>query len=377
MTTNHSSQQRLNPLFVFSGGGSGGHLFPAVAVCEELVAHFGGHCSFEFFTSGRAIENTVLSQFGYSTIPFTSVTGSELRRRPFVGATTLLRTVTRARRYLKQSKPAVVVGLGGFGSLPGVLAAKSLGIPILLMEQNSVAGNANEFLARFAKVICVTSMDSFQGKTALKKLVLTGNPVRRSIREVDGPLETTYQPTLTILGGSQGAAAINDAIIQIATKSPDLFRNWKVLHQTGQEDNSQYCEAYRTAGVEAEVQQFFSDMASVYRRSTLVISRAGATTLAELATLRLPAILVPYPNSLKDHQVKNAEDFVKRHGAKIVEQRGDSASFESDLLQALRPLLTDRGALDKFTDASYESEGSNAARKVADEILKISNITGA
>ncbi|MDB4743325.1 undecaprenyldiphospho-muramoylpentapeptide beta-N-acetylglucosaminyltransferase [Planctomicrobium sp.] len=371
MNQTYSQQSRPDPCFVFCGGGSGGHLFPAIAVCEELQDRLDGRCQFIFLTSGRSIENKVLAGKMYETISIASVTSQELRRQPLRSSLMLLRSFRHARNILKQAKPEVVIGLGGYGSLPGVLAARSSKIPIVLLEQNSVAGKANEFLARFANVICASAPNSFSRQSIQSKIFLTGNPLRRSIREAQRHSAQNSKPTLTILGGSQGATAINNAVLSILQSNSDIFQEWNVKHQTGQTDNSQLMNTYQRANIQAEVVEFFQEMGSVYAETSLVISRAGATTLAELSVLNIPAILVPYPNSMRDHQLKNAEHFAKENSALFVEQSNDQAEFTARLLDKLRSFLTDSAEFNRFNKPVSESNSNRAAEKVVNEILKL------
>lgn len=307
----------------------------------------------------------------YETTSIESVTSQELRRYPFRSSLVLLRSFRRARKILKEAKPEIVIGLGGYGSLPGVLAARSQRTPIMLMEQNSVAGRANEFLARFSTIICASAPNSFRNQSIQSKISLTGNPVRKSIRDIPRLTGHYSKPTLTILGGSQGATAINDAVLAILQSDAEIFRGWNVKHQTGPADLAQLMNSYQRSNIQAEVVDFFQEMCSVYAETSLVISRAGATTLAELRVLGIPAILVPYPNSMRDHQLKNAEHFAKVNSALIIEQSNDHAEFTSRLLDKMRSLLTDSTEFNRFNKPVADSESNRATEKVVDEMFKL------
>jgi len=209
--------------------------------------------------------------------------------------------------WIFRFRPHLVVGVGGYVTGPVVLAARMLGRPVLIHEQNSVPGLANRKLGSLVSRVCLSLPGSEmyfpEGRT-----VLTGNPVRRQILELAGqqPREIGEKVTLLVLGGSLGAHRVNELVVEALTKHGGLLpRGIEVIHQTGSADQEMVRSAYEQTGVRATVAPFFTDMAEVYGKSDLLVSRAGATTLAELAVLGKPAVLIPYPYAADDHQEKN------------------------------------------------------------------------
>lgn len=346
-------------------------MFPAIAVCEELVDRFPNHCRFLFLTSGKKIEDVVLSNQNVESVRAQSVTMSELKRRPVRSSLKLLSAIRQSRSLFKKSKPCVVIGLGGYGSLPGILAAWSLRLPILLMEQNAVPGRANTFLARFAKTICTSFPETELSFSPKSNCVETGNPVRRSILSNVSNREPQEAQTLLIVGGSQGATAINLAMAGIVKKHPELLAGWNVIHQTGTDDNLGLSTAYENADTSALVSPFLNDMAKVLSQSTLVISRAGATTLAELAIAGLPAILVPYPNSVRDHQEQNARYYSSQYAAEVVLQSPSQDDFESNLCKTLEHLLSTPERLPVMSNAMSKLGRADATELVTEEIISL------
>ncbi len=298
-----------------------------------------------------------------------SVTMGRLKRRPVRSSLTLLNAIRKSRTVLKKTKPCVVIGLGGYGSLPGILAAWSLRLPILLMEQNAVPGRANTILARFAKTICTSFPETELSFSPKSNCVETGNPVRRSIRLKAAASQQQDVKTLLIVGGSQGATAINLAMAGIVEKYPALLAGWNVIHQTGTDDNLELSSVYETAGIPALVRPFLSDIATYLSQSRLVISRAGATTLAELAIAGLPAILVPYPNSVRDHQEHNARFYSSHGAAELTLQSSAPVDFKRDLQQTLEDLLSKPEKLVEMRAAMSKLGRSEAAELVTEEII--------
>ena len=302
---------------IVTGGGTGGHLFPAIAVASGLRERLAGSTVL-FIGTGRQIDSRALEGLGFEreTITFSGVKGLGL-----LGA---IRAVLRlpmallkALKILGRFKPDLVFGVGGYVTGPVLLAAKMLRVPICIHEQNSVPGLANRLAGRIADRVCISL--PCKPPFAEKKTVLTGNPVRREILAAvenktirkDGTL------TLLILGGSQGAHRVNELVLAAAGILKTRGVHLDIIHQTGSTDEEMVRQGYAAIGQKAEVADFFSDMVDVYNRADLVISRAGATSLAELSIMGIPALLIPYPYAADDHQTGNAGYYVNRGGAKI------------------------------------------------------------
>ncbi len=356
---------------IFAAGGSGGHLFPAVAVAEAIR---GLHpdASLTLVSSMKAIDATVTAQcgVGWETLAIPARPPGEFRTAPWRTLRDNWRAWREASRLLDTRRPNVIVGCGGFASFPTLLAARRRRIPILLLEQNALPGRVTRWCAPWAETICCAfpqALDHLKSRRA----ITTGNPVRLTIqflREAAATLEAST-PTLLVLGGSQGAHGINAGVAELARARPQLFAGWNVVHQTGERDRDAIDEAYRTCGVHAEVVAFTSELPRLYGEASLVISRAGATTLAELACARLPSILVPYPQAADDHQRANAKVFAEAGASLVIEQSGPD--FPRRLAEALEPLLTDETMRRQLSDAAGRLGRPEAAGNIADRILRL------
>lgn len=296
---------------MIAGGGTGGHLFPGLAVAEEFKRRNSGS-EVMFVGTEHGIEAKIIPREGYP-IKFLRSEGvvglSLLRKIKAVGK--LILSIIDANRILQSVLPDIVIGVGGYASGAVVFIANMRSIPTMIHEQNSVPGLTNRILGRFVKRVCVTYQESLSffpsGKT-----FLTGNPIRSKI--LKGERDSACRLfsldkdmfTVFIFGGSSGASSINRAMINALNYIIDLKEKIQFLHQTGDKDYESVREAYRKAGVKGTVTSFIYQMTEAYAVADIVISRAGATTLAELTALGKPAILVPYPYAAGRHQEFNA-----------------------------------------------------------------------
>jgi len=292
---------------VVTGGGTGGHLFPGIALATGLQRRIPG-CRVMFIGTRRLLDQQALAGYDFelASIKCMGLKGMGLGNR-LRSVLQLPAAVIEARRIIKRFKPDLVFGVGGYVTGPVLLAARLSSVPLCIHEQNSVPGLANKTLARivdrvFLSIPCRYSFPA--GKT-----LVTGNPVRRDIIEAASNREVSEKKRITILvlGGSQGAHRVNSLVTEAAA---ELVREYggrlAVIHQTGETDEEEVRFRYAEIGIKAEVKAFFQDMAGVYSLADLVVSRAGATTLAELSVMGLPALLIPYPYAADDHQKTNA-----------------------------------------------------------------------
>lgn len=352
--------------FLFAGGGTGGHLTPGLAVAAELPAVF-DKCEIVFVGSDRPIERQMLASTGYEHLALPVESTAHLSRHPLRFASGLWRSYRAARSIVKSRAPRAVIGLGGFASVPLVWAAARAGIPTILLEQNTIPGRANRFLSRLADAVCL-SFDAARARFPRgNELVLTGNPVRSEIAALaQQPPDEAAPPraTLLILGGSQGAAGLNDAVRTMFEIAGERRRDWRIVHQAG----ASACDALRAAydglALDARVEPFLTDMATQYRQATLAITRGGATTLAELACAGLPAIVVPYPQAADDHQRDNAEQFQSAAATRVVLQQADPTDTARRLLPAVDELLGNPAALGSMRRAMRQLARPDAARRV-------------
>ena len=311
---------------IIAAGGTGGHLYPGIAIARELLQEPGNEVL--FVGTSRGIENRVLPAEG---LPLRLITVGRLKGMSIgarvMTALTLPRSLLQAAALLRRERPGAVVGVGGYASGPVALAAWMLGIPVIIVEPNSFAGLANRVLGRFAKkvFVCFPGRDR-QNFFPARKRVLAGPLVRKGIDQGKAGAALAafgLDPgrfTVFVMGGSGGAHAINRAM-QDAARELGGIANLQVLHQTGAKDAQEVERAYREAGVKAVVLPYISDMAGAYAAADLVVCRSGATTVAELAVCGKRAVLVPYPFAADNHQEHNARSLAERGGADVIIQK--------------------------------------------------------
>lgn len=316
---------------MIAAGGTGGHLYPGIAIAREVLAEAGNEVLFVGTVQG--IEGRVLPK---ESLPVRFITVGRLKG---MGLGSVLKTVITLPRsliqsvgLLRQERPHAVVGVGGYASGPVALAAWILGIPLVIVEPNSYAGFANRVLGRIAKkvFVCFPGKDR-QGFFPASKKVLTGPLVRKGLDQGNREkalAEFGLGPgrfTVLAMGGSGGAHAINTTMKEAAKELNDV-RDLQILHQTGEKDAVEVKDGYGQAGVIAVVLPYIHDMAGAYAVADLVVSRSGATTVAELAVLGKRAVLVPYPFAADNHQEYNARSLAERGGADVIVQKDLSAA---------------------------------------------------
>lgn len=312
-------------------GGTGGHVFPALACAREFQAR--GY-SVHWLGTPRGIENELVPQAGLPLhlIQVTGLRGKGIKsliKAPF----SLVRSLFQARRVVSELKPVCVLGMGGYVTGPGGLAARLAGVPLVIHEQNAVAGTANRSLAPFASRVCEAFPDTFE--TSDKRRT-TGNPVREELfLETPRDALAGRTPRLLVLGGSLGAEPLNKLLPAAVALLPAELRP-QVFHQAGKSHDGVTAERYREAGVEAEVAPFIKDMARAYAWADLVICRSGALTVSELAAAGLPSFLVPLPHAIDDHQSRNADYLAKEGAAFLLPQHAtDAAALAARLTEVL------------------------------------------
>jgi UDP-N-acetylglucosamine--N-acetylmuramyl-(pentapeptide) pyrophosphoryl-undecaprenol N-acetylglucosamine transferase len=354
----------VRPVYVLAAGGTGGHLFPAEAVARILVESGGAvHLltdrradAFADAVPGVTIDQVRAGQFG----------GGMLRAA--AGLTELAIGLIQARRLLRRLAPIAVVGFGGYPSVPTMLAATQLGLPTLIHEQNAVFGRANRLLAPRARRIAT----GFAATSALRptdraRAIHTGNPVRPRIRAIGAAAYVPPPPSgaieLLIVGGSQGAHFLGEIVpAAVAALPAELRARLHVVQQARPEDAAAVTEALKGVGTPFEVKPFFDDMPARLRRAHLVICRAGASTVAELAASGRPAILVPYPFAMDDHQTANAGAFAASGGGWAVAQGDLSPAL---LAERLAALFADPGRLALAAAAARRFARDDAAEHLA------------
>lgn len=320
---------------------------PGLAIADALTAQEAG-CRIVFVGSDRPLEKHLVNAHAGRHYALPVESSLTLRRNPLKFLWRNWRAYCQALRILKDEQPRAVIGLGGFASVPLVFAATRHGVPTVILEQNLLPGRATRWLSRYADRVCVSFAETGTRLARSAKVELTGNPVRKEILHASQavPLNSVdAQPTLLVLGGSQGAAPLNDAILQMVTRERAAFAGWRIVHQTGRDQLQQVHSAYERLAIDHAVDSFFADMPERYGQATLAISRAGATTLAELACAGCPALLVPYPHAADNHQLRNAQFYEAAGGARVVVQAPDARVTAEGLAAAALPLMHNRESL--------------------------------
>jgi len=344
-----------------AGGGTGGHLFPALAVARLALAR-GSASEVVFFGAHRGIEARAVPGAGFELVchDLRPISG----RAPLAAAAALLalaRAALDVRRHLRHRRISVMVGVGGYASAAGVLGARMAGVPVVLLEQNRSPGMANRVLARLAAAVC-TSFEETAAELPAGKARLTGNPVRPELEAVRGH---GSRDALLVFGGSAGARSLNRAVMAALAALAPRCRLPPVVHQTGDADREIVEGFYRDNDIAAEVDAFIDDMAGAYARARLAVCRAGATTVAELVATATPAVMVPYPAATSDHQRENAESLAHAGAALVVLDNADTAST---LEHTLEGLLRDPDRIDSMAARAGGLGAPGAAGRVLDVI---------
>ncbi|MDP3936599.1 MAG: undecaprenyldiphospho-muramoylpentapeptide beta-N-acetylglucosaminyltransferase [Deltaproteobacteria bacterium] len=305
---------------LIAGGGTGGHLYPGIAIARALAAR-GSENAALFVGTARGLEKRLVPQAGF---PLRLIRAGALKGMgPWRAASTLLGlpgAIVASSRILREWRPDAVLGVGGYASGPVMVAAALLGAPRAVLEPNAIPGITNRILGRIVREIYV-AWEETAARFPVGKAIVTGNPVRDEVTAVPDP--TADGPfSLLVFGGSQGARRINETMMAALDELGDEGREWRFVHQTGPADAEKVRAAYATRGLRAETAAFYDDMPARYRNADLVLCRAGAATIAELCGAGRGAILVPYPFAADDHQTANARLLERAGAACVIPQEG-------------------------------------------------------
>ena len=358
---------------VIAGGGTGGHLFPGIAVAQEFISRSPG-VEVIFVGTDRVFEKSILSEKGFRHLSI-SAEGIKGRSwwRKLLSIFKLPKGILESMWILLKFRPHLVVGVGGYSAGPVVMGAWLLRVKRVLHEQNILPGVTNRMLSRFSECIFVSFEQTKQYFKA-HRVMVTGNPIRQDIlkamvdTQATGKREKPF--SVFIIGGSQGAHSINMAVMDAL----DYIKNGKqygFIHQTGSEDESMVKARYRDKGFRATVQPFFSDMATRFQDADLIICRAGATTVAEITALGKAAIFIPYPHAADNHQMLNARDLETAGAAEMISEQDLSGA---GLGERIDFYASNPDQLRRMEKTAKEMGKPQAAKTIVDECLKILKI---
>lgn len=342
---------------ILAGGGTGGHVIPALAIAQELTKQFGAEIL--FIGTARGIENRLVPAAGFplQLVEVGALKNVSLARRVKT-LFDLPRAIMTASKMIRDFVPDVVIGVGGYASGPAMLAANIRGVPTLAFEPNVVPGFANRAVARWVSAAAVHFEETCK---YFRNCHVTGVPVRRAFFDII-PRRMGATPTLLVFGGSQGAHAINQALVESLPGLLERIPGLEIIHQTGERDFAEVNDAYVRAGVQGEVARFIDDMPGKFSRADLVVCRSGASTVAEITAAGKPAVFVPFPRAADDHQNVNARALERAGAAIVVEESKLEAAYLVDTITAL---LVDQARLERMSQAARSLSHPQAVEDIA------------
>jgi len=360
-----AAAEKENKTLLVMAGGTGGHIFPGLAVADELNAQ---GWNIHWLGTADRMEAKIVPSYGYK-LSFINISGLRnkglltLLAMPFK----LLNSIMQARRVIKTVKPDVVLGMGGYASAPGGTAAWLARVPLIVHEQNAAAGLSNRLLARIANKVCCAFPNAFATEIDAE---VVGNPLRASIgqqiaSENSSLSDTKVTKNILVVGGSLGAQVLNEVMPTSFANLSSNDEHFSIWHQTGENKKEQVIADYFKQGVakgKIKVTEFIDDMAKAYLWADIVICRAGALTVSELAMAGTPAVFVPLPHAVDDHQTKNALYLVDRHAAKLLPQ---SQLNKEAVTGIITQLFKDPNTLSTMAKAARAAANSDASKKVA------------
>ena len=350
---------------IIAGGGTGGHVFPAISIAEEILDRDSGN-EVLFVGTEQGIEKRILPENGYRVefINSRGIVGKSFSQK-VMAVISILGAMLSSLKILRDFRPDAVIGVGGYASGPTLLCASMSSIPTAICEQNSIPGLANRILSRFVGKIFITFEESKEHLPA-EKTVLTGNPIRRDLAHgaAEKKPRQNAPRNIFVLGGSQGARKLNEIVPLSLGK---LGAQINVTHQTGEAQVESVRETYRQLGISAEVFGFTDDISRIYERTDLAICRAGSGTLSEITAFGIPSILIPLASSTHDHQLKNAKVLESNAAAVVVEEK--ELSVEG--LCAVMEKTLEENTLGRMAANSKKLARPHAAREIVNEIERI------
>ncbi|MBI4964760.1 MAG: undecaprenyldiphospho-muramoylpentapeptide beta-N-acetylglucosaminyltransferase [Desulfomonile tiedjei] len=351
---------------LIAGGGTGGHLFPALAIAKA-VRDEAPDAKILFVGTRHGIEKKIIPRTEYE---IRYITARGMRKTGLInnlrGLLELPVAMIQSVAVIRDFKPGFVIGVGGYASGPIVAAAVLMRIPNAIQEQNSVMGTTNRILSRFVDKIFI-SWEQTDPPSSPEKTILAGNPIREDLLPGSGSDSEHERFNILVFGGSRGARSLNLAIAGNLDLLAPLADRISVLHQTGEGATEDIRAAYDAAGIEADVREFIHEMGPAYDWADMVVSRSGASTLAELTAIGKPAIVIPYPYAIRDHQTRNARVLESGGAVRVI---SDQELSNGSLVKEIRAMAENPGLLSGMAENSRKFGRPDAARTIALEILK-------
>ena len=359
--------------YFFAGGGTGGHIYPGIAVAEQ-IKRLEPEARIHFFCSYRPADSEILSQSGaeFTALPAKAFAARLDKLIGFVGS--MCKSYRMARKIIAGKSPAVLLGIGGFASAPAVYAAQRLAVPVALLNTDAVPGRANKILARFATQVFVQFEDT-RKYFAKAKVDVTGCPLRSRFANPDRLAAFQLlgldenKKILLITGGSSGAQSINDAVCSLLERLARFCDDWQVVHLAGRANLESVRGKYENAAIAHKVLDYYDNMPDLLAAADLVIGRSGAVSVAEYAAARVPSICLPYPYHKDKQQQLNANQLVQAGCAVIVNDTGESGTTTEELAKGLEELMSDYEKRAAMAQACERITRFDAAAKIAEELI--------
>ncbi len=351
---------------IVAGGGTGGHVIPALAIAQELRSGYAAEVL--FVGTQRGIETRLVPAAGFQLhlIEVGALNRVDFATR-FKTLSDLPRAMIASARLVREFRPDVMIGVGGYASGPAMLAAGMMNVPTIAFEPNVIPGVANRLVAPMMSAAAV----HFEATCHyFRNCHVTGVPVRQEFFNVPARPEDT-RPTLLVFGGSQGAHAINQAVLEALPKLVEAVPSIHIIHQTGERDYAEAQAVYLRTMISAEVSPFIDDMPGTFARSDLLLCRSGASTVAEITAAGKPAIFIPLPTAADDHQTRNAATLAEADAARLLPQ---SELTSERLATDVATLLLDRPLLARISEATRRFSHPNAASEIADLAARVAGI---
>jgi len=363
-----SDKKTRNLKMIIAGGGTGGHLFPGIAIAEEFLKRNPQNAVL-FIGTERGLEKRVLGELGYS-LKILDVEGIKGRGlvKSFQAALKIPKGMVQSLKTIREFRPDLVVGVGGYASGPSVIMACMMGIPTAIAEQNVLPGVTNRILGKFVDRIFIAFSDTKKWFSD-KKAFVSGNPVRARFQAAGRKTDKTDERfNILIFGGSQGARAINRACMDALAFLEAIKDQLRFVHQTGRDDCEEVANAYRARSFDAVVLPFIMDMPAAYNAADMLICRAGATSIAELTVCGKASVLIPFPFAIHDHQTKNAEVLARAGAAEMIPETELSGKLLAEMIERFKNNPDIIWAMEK---RSEKLGNHRAAADIVDECLKL------